>query len=101
MATGAIAGVVAMQNRYLRTFERAGATSPSTARTLAEVDLRDRQIFRGLVRRGYIVDAGAGRYYVDLERVAERRRRARRALMIVLGIVAVLLAVAAFYGLLR
>jgi hypothetical protein len=96
MATGAIAAVAAMQNRYLRVLERAGATSPSTARTLAELDLKDKRVFRGLVRRGCVVEAGAGRYYLDLERVAARRRRVHVVLMIVLAVVGALLAVAVF-----
>ena len=89
---GAAAVIIARQNRYLRAFEQAGAIAPERARSLADLGLRDSRIFHGLVRRGYIV-AAAGGYYVDLVRVAERRRRGRMfaailaiALLLMVGI---------------
>ncbi len=89
----AAAVIVASQNRYLRAFQRAGATGPETACSLADLGLRESLIFRGLLRRGYIVEAPGG-YYVNLARVAERRRRAR--ILAIVSILAVMVCLAAF-----
>ena len=96
----AAAIVIASQNRYLRAFQRAGATAPERACNLADLGLRDSRVFRGLLRRGYVV-AAAGGYYVNLARVAERRRRARILAAISLIAVLLCLAVGAAVGLFK
>ncbi len=97
---GAAAVVIARQNRYLRAFQQAGATSAECARSLADLGLRDSRIFRGLLRRGYIV-AAAGGYYVNMVRVAERRRRGRIIAAVLLGALLLFLAVGAAAGLFK
>jgi hypothetical protein len=84
----AAAVIIASQSRYLRAFQQAGATAPERARSLADLGLRESRIFRGMLRRGYIV-AAAGGYYVNPVRVAERRRRAR--ILAAISFIAVLL----------
>ena|SRR5579884_1579807 len=96
----AAAVIIARQSRYLRAFQQAGATSPERARSLAELGLEDSFLFRGLLRRGYVV-AAAGGYYVDPVRVAERRRRARLLAAISFVAVLLLLAVGAVTGIFK
>lgn len=98
MAASAAAAVMARQERYLRAFERAGATEPSRARTLAELGLSDSRPFQTLVRRGYVIAASPGLYYVDADRVRRRRLRARLAFVIALAVLATVVAIGAFQG---
>ena len=91
-----VAVVLIKERHIVEVFERVGATTAERARTLDELGdlgvhahglawhaLRDRVIVR---------EAGAGRYYVDIELWQATRRRRRRAAFAVLTF-AVLLAV--------
>ena len=85
------AAVVLKQNRIMRRFAEAGATSPATAMTPEEIGCRQGWIFRHMEAKGVFVSVGEGRFYLD-ELAAEsfRRRRRNRVLIIALG--AILLA---------
>jgi hypothetical protein len=96
----AAAVIIARQNKYLRAFQQAGATAPECARDLADLGLRDSRIFRGMLRRGYVM-AAAGGFYVNLVRVAERRRRARLVAAILLTAALMFVVLAAAAGLFR
>ncbi len=61
------ASVVIRQNRYIRKFRQAGATSPETARTPQEIGVRHSWLFRRMADAGVFVDVGGGRYYLDEE----------------------------------
>jgi hypothetical protein len=96
----AIAVIIARQNRYLRAFQQAGATAPENARDLADLGLRDSRMFRGLLRRGYVTAAASG-FYVNLVRVAERRRRARMVAAILFTAALLFVVLVAAAGLFR
>jgi hypothetical protein len=84
--------VLIKQNQYMRRFKTAGATAPASARPPAELRVRENHIFRGLVRRGVFVEAGDGRYYIDLDQAAEfAALRRRMAFFTGLAVVLVLL----------
>ena len=83
-----VAVVLIKERHIVEAFERVGATTAERARTLDELGdlgvhahglawhaLRDRVIVR---------EAGAGRYYVDIEVWQATRRRRRRKLFVVL-----------------
>ena len=81
-------------NRYLRAFAKAGAIRPGSARTLAELRLRDSRGFRRLLRRGVLVETSVGyyaEYYLDPVKAAAFRRRRRIATLIALLIAASIL----------
>ena len=71
-----------------RTFREAGATTPKTAATLAQLGCRNSWIFRRLVSAGVFRPAGDDRFYIDLDAARRfvQRRRSR-----VLAVTAVLL----------
>ncbi len=81
--------VAAMQNRHVRTFRNAGATSESTARSLDELGCWNSPIHRRLVRAGVLREVSGKRFYLDEDawNAVVRRRRA-----IFLGLLAILLA---------
>lgn len=81
--------VAAKQNQYLRRFEQSGATGPEFAKTLSEVGCRESRILQGLVSRGLILEAGDGRFYVDLAATAEFHKRRRQRATVILIIVAI------------
>jgi hypothetical protein len=66
------------QDRYLRSFERAGAMDSSSAKTLKELRLPESLVFRGLVVRGIISSSDPDRYFLvpaNARRFARQRRR--------------------------
>ncbi len=79
--------VVAQQNRCVRKFREAEATSREAAKTLEEIGVRDSRLFTRMAGRGVFVDAGAGKYYLDDE-AWEMFRQRRRRLMLTLTLVA-------------
>ncbi|MCP5119609.1 MAG: hypothetical protein GY953_53095 [bacterium] len=82
--------VAAVQNRYIRAFQDAGATSEATAKSLDELGCRDSLILRRLVSMRVLVEAGGQRYYLNEEALSVFLRR-RRALA--LGVLAILLTI--------
>lgn len=92
-----IAPIIAgKQKQILRRFRAGGATSADRARSPEELGCRISIVFRGLVRRGLLVETSEGRYYLDSQRTDEFLERRRKgvlfALLLTLVIVLVLLA---------
>jgi len=92
-----VAVVLIKERHIVEAFERVGATTAERARTLDELGdlgvhahglawhaLRDRVIVR---------EAGAGRYYVDIELWQATRRRRRRVLFVILTLAVIMAAV--------
>jgi len=75
-----------MQNRVMARFHRADAVRPDSARTLEELGQRESLVFKYLCRRGVIVQAGPGRFYLDPVREQEFRRRRFWFVVAVIGI---------------
>jgi hypothetical protein len=84
---GAAAGaVIVAERRMVEAFERAGATTPDSARTPDELSVHTGSLgWRRLTRRAVIRESspGSGQYYLDRE-VWEALRRTRHRLLIVL-----------------
>jgi len=81
MSAGAI--IAARQKRYVATFINATAIDEETARPLEDLGCDEGAIFRGLVRRGVLVETEDGRWHVDQlawTRLLEKRR------VVVLGV---------------
>lgn len=87
------AAVVAAQNKLIRRFREAGATSPPSACAPEDVNCRNSWIFRRLVSPGVFVETKPGRYYLD-EMAADEFVSVRRARMLEELAIAVVLAVA-------
>ncbi|GJM21673.1 MAG: hypothetical protein DHS20C15_15880 [Planctomycetota bacterium] len=87
MSAGAI--IAARQKRYVASFINATAIDEETARPLSDLGCDDDgAIFRGLVRRGVLVETEDGRWHVDQlawTRLLEKRR------VVMLGVLLLLL----------
>lgn len=81
--------VVAKQNRYIRRLRKADAYSPDRAVSLADLRMRPGFVLRGLIKRGVVVEAGEGRYYLDRDRTEEFLER-RRQIILWLAVIAVI-----------
>ena len=57
--------VVMHQNRLMRRFRDAKATTPKSGRTLAEIGCRNSWTFRRMAARGVFIETSDGRYYMD------------------------------------
>jgi hypothetical protein len=98
---GAAAAIIARRQRdVVSAYQTAGATSPAAARTPGELGVEHDMIVRGLVNRAVLRDAGEGRYYLDVPSW-EALRRTRGRLVLVVGGIAVLLAVLLALGVIR
>lgn len=78
------AAILLAQNRYVRRFRDAGATSPAHAKTLGEIGCRDSWLLGRMMANGVFVRTGKGTYYMD-EAVAEEYLRNRRNRVFVLA----------------
>jgi hypothetical protein len=90
--------LAAAQQRLLAPFREAGATSPERAIPL-EVDKHARNPqFQSLLRRGVLVEASPGRYYLD-EAAITRESRANRPVLAVIALALLAAGLAAVAGL--
>lgn len=62
--------VIARQNRLMRRFREAHATSPRTALPLAEIGVREMHIFRRMLARGIFERAAGESYYMNEDAAA-------------------------------
>jgi hypothetical protein len=91
MSAPAIAAVIRRKEReVVDDFRRTGATSPTTAKSLQDIGLSDSWPVRRLQRRAVIREPEPGIMYLDEEVWAAVRRTRRRALSVVVAIVALL-----------
>ena len=87
--------LVAQERRIARQLRAAGATSPESARPLAELGVRDGLALGRLRRRGAVLEGGPGAYYLD-ESAYAATRSSRRA--VILGLAAALVAAGVVYA---
>src|SRR5512138_2103287 len=98
MGAPAIAAVIRRREReVVDDFRRAGATSPTTARSLAEVGISDSWPVRRLQKRAVIREPQPGVMYLD-EEVWSAVRRMRHRFALVLGVIIALLVVGIAIG---
>ena len=91
MGAPAIAAVIRRKEReVVDDFRRGGATSPTTAKSLADLGLEDSWPVRRLQRRAVIREPQPGVLYLD-EEVWSAVRRMRRRVALTFGAVLVLL----------
>ena len=81
--------VVMHQNRLMRRFRDAKATTAKSARTLGEIGCRNSWIFRRMVARGVFVETMDGSYYMDDEAARRFVKRRWRVIFIFLAVVIV------------
>jgi hypothetical protein len=83
---------VLAQNRIMRRYAEAGATTPEKARRPEDLGLRESWIFLRLVNAGVLVECGEGRYRIDPEAVRIFVARRRRRAIVLLAVAGALLA---------
>jgi hypothetical protein len=97
---GAAAAIILARERQLvETFERAGVTSPESARSaeLLNVDTGGAS-WRRLRERAVVREAGAGsgRYYLDVEVWEAVRRQRQRMVIVLVVLIAVIIGLGVF-----
>ena len=100
MGAAVIAIIARKERELVSLFTREGATSPVGARTLQELNIDDGGVAMRRLRSRAVVRETGGRYYVDLESW-EALRRMRQRMALVVGLVALALAVAVALGVFR
>ena len=98
MGAPAIAAVIRRREReVVDDFRRGGATSPTTARSLADLGLSDSWPVHRLQKRAVIREPEPGIMYLD-EEVWTAVRRMRRRVGLIFGTIFVLLAIGIAIG---
>ena len=82
----AAVGAIAKRRRIVRCFERAGALSPQTAQTLAEIGVTHGLAVRRMINGGVIKAVPGYCFWLDEAANAAFRRRARISLAVALGL---------------
>ena len=92
--SGAVtAGIVARKRRKIvRAFREHGATSPETAKSLADVGLSEGLLLHVMKLKHLIVNVGGDRFYLDTAR-EQAVERARRVVVAVVALVVVVIVV--------
>lgn len=94
MGAAAAAAITGRQRRIMNAFRGAGALSPATARSLAELDIDESWVFDRLVARAVLRQSEPGRYYLDEEGWQRfHRARHRRALIAAAAVLLLMLGV--------
>jgi hypothetical protein len=96
MAAPVAAVIIAKEKDLIAHFRRAGALSPTNARSVTELGVDTRLAWSILERHAIIREAGQGLYYLDEFAWLAYEKRRRRIAMIMLVIVLALLAVSTF-----
>ncbi len=98
MGAGVAIAIMRRQEREVRDdFQRAGAISPESARSLADVGLGESRPVRRLIRHAVVRQSNPGMYYFDDE-VYESVRSMRRRLVFVLVGAAMVFAAVGMYS---
>ncbi len=90
---GAAAAIIMRKQRdIVQTFRASGAVTRERARVPDDLGVDESLVFKGLVRRAVLRDAGGGRYYLDEPSWnALRTLRQRMVVVIVFFVIAVIL----------
>jgi hypothetical protein len=88
----AVAIIMRKQRDVVYVFQGARATSPETARDPGELGVEQDLIFRGLVRRAVLRDAGNGRYYFDQPSWSALSSTRHRLAFVIASIVLIMIA---------
>jgi hypothetical protein len=81
---------LAIRKKYMSSFLKAGATSPSTAKDLDLLGVRKNPVFYSLLRRGIVIHAGNEKYYLEVDRMKEFNRLSITIMISVILIVIIL-----------
>jgi len=82
--------------KLIKSFRNSGTTSPRTAKTLEDLNIHPRRMFRRLLNRGVINEAGSGRYYLNEANLDEYNQVRRIRVMIIFGILILLVLISVF-----
>jgi hypothetical protein len=86
-----VAVIIAVQfKKLIASFRNSGTTSPKTAKTLEDLNIHPRRMFRRLLNRGVINEAGSARYYLNEANLEEYNQVRRIRVMIIFGVLILL-----------
>lgn len=90
--------VIAIQKKYVRKFSEANAFDVNTAKSLEELGLSDKLIFRRMVRRGLFREAPNNRFYIDRDALQAFEARRLRIMLVVLFVSLLIMIWGIFYS---
>jgi hypothetical protein len=85
----AAAVIIYRQRQFVIRFLEAGATSPATARSLDDLDMRTHWIFRRMARAGVFLEVSPDRWYLDTAGWHKFEQRQKRRVVRFIGVFAI------------
>jgi hypothetical protein len=83
--------------RIISSFLDSGTTSPRSAKTVGELNIRRGMMFTRLLKRDVVIEPEPGRFYINEENLASYNQLRRKRVFIVLGIFFVLIVLDIFF----
>jgi hypothetical protein len=83
--------IVVKIKKLIQRFMDTGTTSPPTAKTPEELNIRTSNLFQRLLRRKVLVETYANRFYLDEEALQEYNNNRRKIMITVILIIALLI----------
>jgi len=83
--------VIVRFKRFINRFRETGTTSPQTAKTLEELNLKHRFIFKRLLMRNVLIETYADRYYLDEQNLLKYNNKRRMIMFTVILALAILI----------
>ncbi len=89
--------IIALQKKYVRKFQESGAFDIKSARSLEELGLKDRHLFRRMVSRGVFIPAPNNKFYIDKDALELFEARRRKIMLAILFVVLIVMIWAIFF----
>jgi hypothetical protein len=88
--------IAAKFKKLINSFRNSGTTSSRTSKTPEQLRIKPDRIFRRLLNRGVIKEAGSGRYYLNEGNLDEFNQVRRIRAMIIFGVLILLILLSLF-----
>jgi hypothetical protein len=86
-----VAIIVVRTKKIINRFKLSGTTTPHTAKTAGELNIRENLIFRKLVRRNVLIEVSPGRYYLHNEHLEDYLRARRMRILLAISVIIILI----------
>ena len=89
--------IIAIQKKYVRRFKDANAFDIKSAKSLEELNLSNRYIFRRMVDKGVFCEAPNQKFYIDKNALELFESRRRKILLLTLFVVLLMMVWTIFF----
>jgi hypothetical protein len=89
--------IITKIKKFINRFKETGTISPQTAKTLDQLNLERRFIYRKLFKHEVIIESSANRFYLHEGNLIEYNNKRRMVMFIIISILAIIILVDSLY----